>query len=521
MKRFRLLLACATMFALVLPFTACTDDEANDVKKPTISLTAGESGEGSVSFVVSTTYADHAYYWVAPADAVVEQWEIADGTSVDCSKTATVKEAVVTLSSLEPGKEYKVYAAALNFVYTEMAEPIVVVPGAYGAVPSVSVKVESFTSSEIVAKVTSANVDRAAVLAVAKYQSVSAAEVLEKGVALTAEQLNQEVSVTISGLAAEADYDVYVAAALGEAVVLDGPVAVTLPEAPLAEIYPVVTAASIMTPAMHGIPGVYWLQMMDNVNYTCNVSLMFLDSNPDLYLSNGWFPVNADATFDPTMGAPATEDLVLLSNPSYTGIFGEFDGQELELFPVAGQDPDNYGVAVQTLMPSENNNYIQFMLLCKTDGNPAVTKGTHVVMGTYMGALEGYAVGGGGAQTERTLDYSSFTMSASGNVVTVDFNDGYSSSTRLIFNTESGVLCPEVGTWYQFSIEQGTLSPESYYYEAMDDWKFFMTEGGVRVKKESDTVYWFYVDGLVGTMTSPQQMTCVFTDSGAWKPTLQ
>ncbi len=525
MKRFRLLLACAAMFALIMPFTACTDDQASDVKKPTVSLEVGEAGPGSVSFVVSTSNATTAYYWVYPADVVVEQWEIADGTSVDCGKDSTVKAVEVTVSSLEPGKEYKVYAVARNFLYSEMAEPVVVVPGAYAAVPAASFAIESFTESSIVAKVTTANVDKASIIAVPKYTEVSAAKIFEQGVALAVDQLNQEVSVTIEDLADNATYDVYLAAALGDVVVVKGPEVVTLPEAALKEVtIEALTAASIMTPAHHGIPGVYWLQMMDDVNWSCNVSMMFIDmQNPDGYLSNGFFPVNTSGDYDPTMGTPSSEDLVLLSNPGYTAIYGEFGGKELELFPVVGQDPEMFGVSVQTLMPTENNNYVAFMLLCKTDAEPSVTKASHVVMGTFMGPIEGYAVGGGaGMTTERELEYSQFTMSSEGKQVTVTFNGG-SSTTCWIFNTESGVLCPEVGTWYQYSIDAGTLSPESYYFEVggpNEEWMFYMTAGGVRVKKESDTVYWFYVDGLTGEMTSPQQMTCTFTDSGAWKPTL-
>ena len=523
MKTFRLLLTCAAMFALVMPFTSCTDDKASDVKKPVISLTAAESGEASVSFVVSTSNTDNAYYWIYPAEEVVENWEIADGTSVECSKDQNVKEALVTVASLEPGKEYKVYAAAMNFVYTEMAEPIVVVPGERAVAPSLSVAVDetSIQATQFSAVITTANVESGAYLAVPKYTEVSAAKVWAEGTALAADQLNVECTVVVEGLTPNTVYDFYVVVAGGAVEKLSEVIAVALPEMPapaIVEVYAqALNAAEIMTPSQHGIPGVYWLNVMDSMGYTEMVSLMFIDNQTGMdALSNGFFAVNSSAEYDPLSGVPSSEDMVLLSNPGYTCAYIG-DG---EYYVVAGQDPNQFGVMVQTLMPDDNNNYIQFYLQCKSSDDPAVTTPEYLLMGSFMGPFEGYSAGGGEVQqTERTLNYSTFKMTVEGNVVKVKFSDS-SSDMALYFNTESGVLCPEVGAWYQYSIEQGTLSPDSYYWEPLDDWTFYMTEGGVRVKKESDTVYWFYIDGLKGTMTAPMQMVCTFTDSGAWKPTL-
>lgn len=524
MKKFRLLLTLATMFALVVPFTSCTDDKADDVKKPTVALAAGVAGEASISFTVSTSNATEAYYWVYPAEQVVENFELADGTSVATSQTDDVKAEPVTVTGLTPGQAYKVYASAMNFLYATNATPIEMVPAAVAPAAKAAVVIDedSVESDQFVAVVSTLNADKAAYLVVEKYTEVSAAKVLAEGVALTAEQLNKaEVRIAITGLTALASYDVYVAAENAKGAVLSEVASVTLPDVPLVELeITSLNAASIMTPAMHGIPGVYWLQMVDAVNYTCNVSMMFIDyQNTDGYLSNGFFPLNADASFDPTMGATSAEDLVLLSNPGYTAIYGEFDGKEVELFPVAGQDPESFGAKVQTLMPNENNNIVQFFFECKTEADPAATKATHVVMGSYMGAFEGYQAGGNVATTERELDYKNFLMMPSANEVTLEFADA-NSTFKLYVKCEGGVLCPESGKWYQYSVEQGTVSKSSFYWEPLDDWWFYVTEGGFRVKKESETVYWFYLDGLKAEMTEPKQMICTFTDSGAWKPTL-
>ena len=80
MKKFRLLLIVASLLLLVCPFTACTSsDEPCDCEycvEPTISLTAGEVTENSITFTLTATGADDVYYWVLPQGADASVLEI-------------------------------------------------------------------------------------------------------------------------------------------------------------------------------------------------------------------------------------------------------------------------------------------------------------------------------------------------------------------------------------------------------------------------------------------------------------
>ena len=102
-----------TAIALPLLFVACKqNDPVDEVKNPTIELTAGEATTDSLSFTITTTEAENAA-WLAvkttELGSLVTSEVLATGTAVEVNKTVECKA-----TNLEDGTEYTIVAAVKN-----------------------------------------------------------------------------------------------------------------------------------------------------------------------------------------------------------------------------------------------------------------------------------------------------------------------------------------------------------------------------------------------------------------------
>ena len=101
-----------TAVALPLLFVACKqNDPVDEVKNPTIELTAGEATEFTLSFTINTTEAESvAWLAIEASEATPTASEVlANGTKVEANKSVEC-----TATGLEDGTEYTIVAAVKN-----------------------------------------------------------------------------------------------------------------------------------------------------------------------------------------------------------------------------------------------------------------------------------------------------------------------------------------------------------------------------------------------------------------------
>ena len=119
------------LLALPLFFVACGEDNAVDqVKNPTVKVTAGTAAETSLSFTVASTDATKVAYLVVEGSDVPTASEVlTSGTAVDANKSVTV-----TKDGLKTSTEYVIAVAAQNSVatvkdFTQMTTLSTITPG--------------------------------------------------------------------------------------------------------------------------------------------------------------------------------------------------------------------------------------------------------------------------------------------------------------------------------------------------------------------------------------------------------
>ena len=97
--------------ALPLFFVACEENKVDEVKNPTVAVTAGEATEASVSFTVTSTDAEKVAWVVVEATATAPT-----ATEViNAGKVIAANDTVeVTATDLKADTEYLVVAAAMN-----------------------------------------------------------------------------------------------------------------------------------------------------------------------------------------------------------------------------------------------------------------------------------------------------------------------------------------------------------------------------------------------------------------------
>ena len=108
------------LLALPLLFVACEENQpVDEVKNPTIELTAGEATEFTLSFTIATTEAtDVAWLAVEASEATPTASEVlANGTKVEANKSVECKA-----TELEDGTEYTIIAAVKNSKAVEKKE---------------------------------------------------------------------------------------------------------------------------------------------------------------------------------------------------------------------------------------------------------------------------------------------------------------------------------------------------------------------------------------------------------------
>ncbi len=206
------LMAALPALMLTLSFSSCKDDDdEGPVVTPSVTLTAGEPTETSVSFTVSPSDAEKCAYVCVEktADALPAAAAIlAEGTTV-----AADKDSEITVSGLVPNTTYIVAAAA-----------------SYGSQTGEVVKIEMLTSqgTPTLALEKGAVTDTSAVVSVATQYAASgawtfvgkddelpaAADVLENGTAF--EVTDNAAQLMILGLDPETDYRIAVVAANGD-----------------------------------------------------------------------------------------------------------------------------------------------------------------------------------------------------------------------------------------------------------------------------------------------------------------
>lgn len=108
------------LVALPMLFVACEEnDKVDEVKNPTIELTAGEATESSLSFTIKTTEAtDVAWLAIEASEATPTASEVlANGTKVEANKSVEC-----TATDLEENTEYTIVAAVKNSKAVEKKE---------------------------------------------------------------------------------------------------------------------------------------------------------------------------------------------------------------------------------------------------------------------------------------------------------------------------------------------------------------------------------------------------------------
>ena len=112
MKKMKFILSCLSMLALAVSFTACDSkddpDDVVEVPAPVVTLTAGEAGETTLSFTLTTEKAQEAaWVCVEKGATVTAESVLADGAAVEANKTLALMAENLTANT-----EYAIYAAA-------------------------------------------------------------------------------------------------------------------------------------------------------------------------------------------------------------------------------------------------------------------------------------------------------------------------------------------------------------------------------------------------------------------------
>ncbi|MBR2947147.1 MAG: hypothetical protein IKC17_00965 [Bacteroidales bacterium] len=193
---------------VALSLSSCKEKE---IPEPSISLTAGEVTENTISFTVTPKDAEKCAYQVIlgtaelPTDAVV----LSQGVQIDAKNQSNQ-----TVSELEPGTEYKVIVAVQNGPHQKsktitMTTAEEVIPD-----PEVSVVAGEATVNTISFTVVSANADACAYFILGEEVEMTAQDVFANGVSLEV----GEVEVEVENLTPDTQYFIYAAASRADEV---------------------------------------------------------------------------------------------------------------------------------------------------------------------------------------------------------------------------------------------------------------------------------------------------------------
>lgn len=494
----------------------------SDKSMPTVSLEAVEAEDSKLYFRVTTAYAAEVKWLAVPADTEVTADKVlAEGVALaekDLNKTAMVKA-----ENLSDDTAYDIYAVAKAEDRVTLSESITM--RTLPTPPTVELELIEAGSTYAAAFVRTTNAEEVKwAYAPHGYEGVTADLVYQAGDALSAEEVGSgEAIIEIEELDPATSYDLYAVAKRGDVLVLSETLTFTTEEASaggdMVQLSVVFDTASMMDPSQHGIGGFYFLQLRNS--QTNDMALLpVYDLSGASYL-DGYYPVVAQ---------PTSEDVrfVAQTDANIGSAFFMIGGKEYYLLP--GVDPHSqpYGIQFLTLMgQGEDNNMITLnLMLCDENANPAA----ELLGQCYMGPL-GYSGAGAMAQAERDLTvFKEYTMTVAEDGKTVTLRGtSYMGDIKLILSTENGSLVEKEGegNGVNYSVEGGTISTESYYWEPLDDWTFKFTQGNLYIEKVAgkDNTYAFTMSsrrgGLVAEMQQPQALQLLFTPLDvAWEVTI-
>ena len=443
MKKFRLLLIVASLLLLVCPFTACTSsDEPCDCEycvEPTISLTAGEVTENSITFTLTATGADDVYYWVLPQGADASVLEINKATLLD-SKVAETLTQEVTVSSLAASSSYTIYALASNFAYDTYAEPLTMTVGVAIPYPVVTVALdeEEVYEDAFLAFVTVENAQKASWLVVPKYtEGVTAAQVFEQGVAIEdsfvgADGAPAEIAIVVEDLVGGTSYDFYAAAENLGKVTLSQVVSVTTlaPEAPVLEVYFDTLMSGTDINSVLGLPGM-WITISSSATGDMAQLMLFdfVQSPYSGFLAGDYYALSG--SFD---AGTIPSAACLLADPGYTQFL--VGGNLYAAVGDKGVDEDGnpYGVNIMTTMPDADNNLISFNIPVVDETGKEL-----LLVGQYMGPM-GYQIAAAAYPFNlNDWHFTNFTKTVEGNTVTLKSTNN-NGDFIMVLQTEGGVI---------------------------------------------------------------------------------
>ena len=312
-------------------------------------------------------------------------------------------------------------------------------------------------------------------------EGVTADSVFANGTEIPADQLNGEepAMILVEDLEPATEYDLYVAVQNKGKKVLSEPLHVTTAEAapqyPVVELY-FTECANALNPSQAGAPG--HMFTLNNADYTAMMNIIIVDrSNAEnySYISTNFYPSVTCANGE--MGMPVwPTGSGVVCNPAYSSA-SVYDAatDSVKYYYFVGNQGEEYGVDVITLMPDTDNNMFTFNLLATTsvddNGNP--NGELVVVQGSFTGPL-GYPVAPAAVEFDlQEWGYTNFEATKEGNVVRLrksspqgDFVINLTTTGETMANAE-GVL---------YTVEDENLS--GYYFDPLDEVDYNFSAGG-------------------------------------------
>ncbi|MBQ3247223.1 MAG: hypothetical protein IJB08_04200 [Alistipes sp.] len=372
-----------------------------------------------------------------------------------------------------------VLTAAVSFTACDTPEK-----GDDVATPTVALTLEAEEVYEdaFMAFATTTDAEKAAWLVVSHGDTtVTVDGVFANGTEIPADQLNGEepAMILVEDLEPATEYDLYVAVQNKGKKVLSEPLHVTTAEA--APQYPVVEmyfteCANALNLSQAGAPG--HMFTLNNADYSAMMNIIIVDrSNAEnySYISTNFYPSVTCANGE--MGMPVwPTGSGVVCNPAYSSA-SIYDAatDSVKDYYFVGNQGEEYGVDVITLMPDTDNNMFTFNLLATTsvddNGNP--NGELVVVQGSFTGPL-GYPVAPAAIDFDlQEWGYTSFEATKEGNVVRLrksspqgDFVINMTTTGETMANAE-GVL---------YTVEDENLS--GYYFDPLDEVDYNFSAGG-------------------------------------------
>ena len=376
-----------------------------------------------------------------------------------------------------------VLAAAVSFTACDTPEKVDDV-----ATPTVTLTLneEEVYEDAFMAFAATTDAEKAAWIVVAHGDNtVTVDGVFANGTEIPVEELNGEepAMIIVEDLEPETEYDLFVAVQNKSKKVLSEPLCVTTavaaPQYPIVEVA-LTECANAMDLTMAGVPG--HMFTFTNADYTAMMNIIIVDrSNAEnyKYVSSNFYQSVTCANGD--MGMPVwPTGSGVVCNPGY-GVFSVYDvaTETAKEYFFVGDQGEDYGVDVISLMPDTDNNMFTFNLLATTsvddNGNP---NGEFVLLqGSFTGPL-GYQVQAAPTTIEFDLNewgYTDFeaTQAEGSNVVKLK-KGGPSGDFVMNLTTTDGKIANAEGVLY--TVEGENLS--GYLFDPLDEADYNFASGG-------------------------------------------